>query len=1237
VIGSAAAASLSISDGATYNYGLNGLGSVTSKTFTITNVGTSEATSMADGLALVAPYSFSGGSYPGTGGTCSTNLDTSLTCTLVVDFSPTSSGTFNDTLEVDYFDGQSTITATRALSGSAAGAVLSISDGATYNYGSKALGSVTSKTFTITNSGITAAASVGDGAGLAAPFVFKDGTYPGTGGTCTGTLASLATCTIVVNFEPTVQVVSSDTLDVSYDDGSGTTLHATRAVSGEGSLAVLSISDGPTFDYGIKAPGTVNSKTFTITNTGGLQATSIGDGAGLAAPFNYKDGSYPGTGGSCLSTLNPLATCTVVIDFSPSSAAISTDTLLISYDDGQATQNASRDLSGEGALAVLAISDGPTFDYGSKSLGTTTSKTFTVSNTGGFSASSLSGGGLTAPFTFQGGTYPGTGGSCLTTLAAAASCTIVVDFSPTVSGAQSDSIEISYNDGQSAQMAAGAVQGTGDVAILVISDGATYNFGNVVVNGTAEKTLTVSNTGGAQASAIADAGALAAPYAYKGGGFPGTGGTCVSTLGAGGTCTLVIQFTPESTGVLNDTLVLDYNDSVTAQTSSRGLTGSGVRAVLAITDSPTYNFGTIVTGQIAERTFTISNSGGYAASSLLDTAALAAPFRYKGTTYPGTGGTCSTGLSAGGSCTLVLEYAPTLAGSHSDTLDISFNDGVSSTNLTLAVTGVAAAAANLSISDSPSYNYGNVDKNTVSSKTFTITNGGGVTAASVADGAGLAAPLLYKGGSYPGTGGTCGSSINASASCTVVIDFSPTTVAAASDTLLINYNDGVVSQQLSQGLTGAGINTAPVAAALSLTVYKSTTNNALTVSATDVNSDSMTYSIVAGPTNGTVGSQNGDSAFTYTPTVGYVGSDSFTFRANDGLANSNTATVSITVENWWSATWKKRRKVTIDNSSIATNLTNFPILVKINSARVDYTQTQNAGQDIRFVDADHSTVLSHEIEVWNESGDSYVWVKVPQIDASSATDHIYMYYGNAAAADGQSAAAVWSNGFLTVLHMNQTSTTHNDVTGNAHDFVSSGTVGTATGMIAGARDFTGGTSGPIITDSDGELYINGLAAITISMWLRATTPATTMGLLRTDNRTDLEELTMSYSATNSRVQTYTKASSSVTAQSVLSSNSKHATSWQHFAFTWATGATSKQYFNGVLDTPTSSGANVTGTIDSADRIEIGNTNDITNEFNGQIDEIRFSNVARSADWLKAEEKTGSDNFYCGYGSEITIP
>ncbi len=87
-------------------------------------------------------------------------------------------------------------------------------------------------------------------------------------------------------------------------------------------------------------------------------------------------------------------------------------------------------------------------------------------------------------------------------------------------------------------------------------------------------------------------------------------------------------------------------------------------------------------------------------------------------------------------------------------------------------------------------------------------------------------------------------------------------------------------------------NAAPVCSNDSIST-SSNTAKAFTLACTDANSDPLTYSIVSGPANGTL-SGTGASR-TYTPTAGYSGPDSFTYKANDGTADSNVATVSITV------------------------------------------------------------------------------------------------------------------------------------------------------------------------------------------------------------------------------------------------------------------------------------------------------------------------------------------------------
>lgn len=63
---------------------------------------------------------------------------------------------------------------------------------------------------------------------------------------------------------------------------------------------------------------------------------------------------------------------------------------------------------------------------------------------------------------------------------------------------------------------------------------------------------------------------------------------------------------------------------------------------------------------------------------------------------------------------------------------------------------------------------------------------------------------------------------------------------------------------------------------------------------TDPEGDVLTAALVQGPTHGTL-NLNSDGSFTYAPTGGYSGTDSFQYRANDGTSNSSVATVLLTL------------------------------------------------------------------------------------------------------------------------------------------------------------------------------------------------------------------------------------------------------------------------------------------------------------------------------------------------------
>ena len=88
-------------------------------------------------------------------------------------------------------------------------------------------------------------------------------------------------------------------------------------------------------------------------------------------------------------------------------------------------------------------------------------------------------------------------------------------------------------------------------------------------------------------------------------------------------------------------------------------------------------------------------------------------------------------------------------------------------------------------------------------------------------------------------------------------------------------------------------NAAPVAQDGSASGDEDTVING-TLAASDIDSASLTFSRVTNASHGNV-TVNADGTFSYTPNRDFNGSDSFTFKANDGALDSNVATVSLTI------------------------------------------------------------------------------------------------------------------------------------------------------------------------------------------------------------------------------------------------------------------------------------------------------------------------------------------------------
>ena len=106
-------------------------------------------------------------------------------------------------------------------------------------------------------------------------------------------------------------------------------------------------------------------------------------------------------------------------------------------------------------------------------------------------------------------------------------------------------------------------------------------------------------------------------------------------------------------------------------------------------------------------------------------------------------------------------------------------------------------------------------------------------------------------------------------------------------------SDGaVISAPATVSIEITPTNDAPTAYSTSATLAEGSTVP-ITLTATDVDGNPLTFMVVRGPANGTLSGTAPN--LTYAPAANFSGSDEFTFRVNDGAAYSAPATVSITV------------------------------------------------------------------------------------------------------------------------------------------------------------------------------------------------------------------------------------------------------------------------------------------------------------------------------------------------------
>ena len=219
-----------------------------------------------------------------------------------------------------------------------------------------------------------------------------------------------------------------------------------------------------------------------------------------------------------------------------------------------------------------------------------------------------------------------------------------------------------------------------------------------------------------------------------------------------------------------------------------------------------------------------------------------------------------------------IEYTPAVDFNGTETIIYTISDGVltdSSGTLTLTVTAVNDAP--VAVNDATT-----LDEDADLTSVDVITNDTDIEEDA----------LTITAVTYTGTGIVA---INNNK-----IEYTPDTDFNGTETIIYTVSDGVLTD--SSGtltLTVTAVNDAPVAVDDVISLEKGDSNTVI-LTATDIDNDDLTYSIVDQPTHGTV-TLDGNQATYTTTNATYTGADGFTFTASDNNLISNLATITIDV------------------------------------------------------------------------------------------------------------------------------------------------------------------------------------------------------------------------------------------------------------------------------------------------------------------------------------------------------
>ncbi|RLS75286.1 MAG: DUF2341 domain-containing protein, partial [Planctomycetota bacterium] len=341
---------------------------------------------------------------------------------------------------------------------------------------------------------------------------------------------------------------------------------------------------------------------------------------------------------------------------------------------------------------------------------------------------------------------------------------------------------------------------------------------------------------------------------------------------------------------------------------------------------------------------------------------------------------------------------------------------------------------------------------------------------------------------------------------------------------------------------------------------------------------------------------------------------------------------------WYNANWNYRQTVTINESMVTgtSNLSNFAVLVSVTDPGLKTTANggnvgQADGGDFVFTSSDGTTKLDYQIESYDATtGTLLAWVEVPTLSYNVNTS-LYLYYGNAAAANQWNAAGTWETNYKGVWHLGSD---YLDSTATNNDGTNSGSTNFSTAKIGSGDNFDGISDYVSTTSSEAKTADD----FTISLWFNADATDFAHHLIWQGETGGNgfgdpgfgghPEMNISLGSVNTAGTTFSNNLSFFLGRDAADSNAINISTaftdtagWHHVVVivsNMSTSPTATMYLDGSsLGTDTGTTTETSRTSWNTD-MRFGRPGAAERYYDGGLDEVRLATTTRTADWVLTE-------------------